>query len=285
MTTVEAPGKLNLSLLVEPPAPNGYHPLDSLVQTIEWCDTLEVEAVDDDADQVTVDGADIDPDVNLVLKALREVRKHIRVAPQAIRLSKVLPIAAGLGGGSSDAAATLLVTGEGLEREVLVGIAGEVGADVSLFLTGGTLRMGGFGEQVESLRSLGGFALAVAVPEFGLVSAEVYRRWDELGGPVGEELPQASAPPQLRGQMPLRNDLLPAALSIEPGLGEYMAELRSVWGTAVAMTGSGSACFGYFPTLDEAADAALAVEGISLVARGVDLRSRGVAIVAADDEE
>jgi 4-diphosphocytidyl-2-C-methyl-D-erythritol kinase len=285
MTTVGAPGKLNLSLLVEPPAPSGYHPLNSLVQTIEWCDTLEVEAADDDADQVTVDGADIDPDDNLVLKALREVRRHIRVAPQTIRLSKVLPIAAGLGGGSSDAAATLLVTGEGLEREVLVGIAGEVGADVPLFLTGGTLRMGGFGEQIESLRSLGGFAFAVAVPEFGLVSAEVYRRWDELGGPVGEELPQASAPPQLRVQMPLRNDLLPAALSIEPGLGEFMAELRTVWGTAVAMTGSGSACFGYFPTLDEAADAALAVEGISLVARGVDLRSRGVAIVAADDED
>jgi 4-diphosphocytidyl-2-C-methyl-D-erythritol kinase len=281
MTRVEAPGKLNLSLLVEPPAPNGYHPLDSLVQTIEWCDILEFESVDDDTDQVTVTGADIDPDDNLVVKALREVRRDHLLASQRVRLEKSLPVAAGIGGGSSDAAATVLAAGRvlGLDRTTMIGITDRLGADVPLFLTGGTLRMSGFGEKIAPEQGLGGFSFAIAVPDFGLLTAEVYSRWDELEGPVGEELPAQSTPPQLRGGMPLRNDLLPAAISLEPRLGDFMADLRAAWGNAVCLTGSGSACFGYFPDLTEANDASAAVAAICAVVRGVEVRSRGVDFV------
>jgi 4-diphosphocytidyl-2-C-methyl-D-erythritol kinase len=285
MTRVEAPGKLNLSLLVEPPAPNGYHPLDSLVQTIEWVDILELEPIDDDTDQMTVEGADLDSEDNLVIEALREMRRHVSVLPQRIHLSKSLPIAAGLGGGSSDAAATLQGLGQGLGRERLVDIATELGADVPLFLTGGTLGMSGFGEKIEPLRPLSGFAFAIAVPQFELATAEVYRRWDELAGPSAEPLPDSAVPPMLRGGMPLRNDLLPAAVSLRPELAEFMAELRAVWGTAVCLTGSGSACFAYFSDVSEAIDAAAAVGSFSSVTRGVELRHRGVAIVPANDEE
>jgi 4-diphosphocytidyl-2-C-methyl-D-erythritol kinase len=286
MTRVEAPGKLNLSLLVEPPAPNGYHPLDSLVQTVEWCDILELETVDDNTDQVTVTGADIDPDDNLVVKALREVRVGRHLAWQRVQLEKKLPVAAGLGGGSSDAAATVLAAGHllGLDRPTMTEIADRLGADVPLFLTGGTLRMGGFGEKIQSLQALDGLAFAIAVPDFGLLAVDVYRRWDEMEGPVGVELSAHSTPPQLRGGMPLRNDLLPAAMSLEPRLSDFMAELRAAWGIGVSLTGSGSACFAYFPDLTEAVDAAAAVASMCAVSRGVDIRGRGVVVLPADPE-
>ena len=75
----------------------------------------------------------------------------------------------------------------------------------------------------------------------------------------------------------MRNDLLPAALDLEPRLGDFMADVASVWGTPVCLTGSGSACFGYFATVAEATDAADAVAHLTRVARGVELRDHGVA--------
>ena len=277
MRRYEAPAKLNLALLVHPPDDSGYHPLDSLVQTVEWCDRLEISE-GEGRDRLEVTGADLDPDDNLVLQAVSVLRRGREVRPLSIRLAKEIPLSAGLGGGSSDAAAALMGAAEleQIEDEVLERTAAEVGADVVLFLTGGTLRLSGYGEKIESIAPLEGFAFAVAVPPFGLSTAEVYRRWDQLEGPVGDEIPRRDVPPPLRDGIPLRNDLLPAALAVEPRLGDFMADLRSLWGTAVCLTGSGSGCFAYFPTVDEAGDAAVAAASMAGVARAVDLRDRGV---------
>lgn len=274
MTTYEAPAKLNLSLLVSPPGDDGYHPLESLVQTVEWCDLLEVERAEEGSDVFESSIED-----NLVERALSELRKIGDVPPLAIALRKEIPIAAGLGGGSSDAAAALLAAADraGRPRSKLAHVAVRVGADVALFLTGGTLLMRGRGERIETLQPLGDFAVAIVVPEFGLGTTEVYGRWDALEGPEGTEVPDDRLPPSLRGGMPMRNDLLPAALDLEPRLGDFMSDVGSVWGTPVSLTGSGSACFGYFTTVDEASDAASAVAGLVREARGVALRDRGVA--------
>ena len=276
MTTYEAPAKLNLSLLVSPPRPDGYHPLESLVQTIEWCDLLKV-----DLGEEGVDTFESDIEDNLVERALAELRKTAGIHPLALELMKEIPVAAGLGGGSSDAAAALLAGSDfgDVGRADLPDVAHRVGADVTLFLTGGTLMMRGVGYDVESVRSLEDFAVAVVVPDFGLVTKDVYQRWDALEGPEGAPVPDERLPPSLRGGMPMRNDLLPAAVDLEPRLGDFMADVSSVWGTTVCLTGSGSACFGYFATLDEAADAATAVAGVVREARGVTLRDHGVARV------
>jgi len=81
--------------------------------------------------------------------------------------------------------------------------------------------------------------------------------------------------------MPIRNDLTPAAIDLEPALADFMADLRSGWGTAVSMTGSGSACFGFFADLDEADHAARTVAGLCRGAVGAALRPRGVARIEA----
>jgi 4-diphosphocytidyl-2-C-methyl-D-erythritol kinase len=276
MPFYEAPAKLNLSLLVRPPRDDGYHPLESLVQTVEWCDLLQVERGEEGADTFASDIED-----NLVERALAEVRKTMSVPPLQLSLAKEIPMEAGLWGGSSDAAATLLAVSDliQVDRDELVRVGSRVGADVPLFFIGGTLMMRGIGEVIEPVTPLDDFAVAVVVPEFGLVTREVYDRWDRMQGPEGTAVPDDRLPPSLRGGMPMRNDLLPAALELEPRLGDFMADVAAVWGTAICLTGSGSACFGYFATLDEAVDAAEAVAGLTREGRGVELRSRGVSSV------
>lgn len=280
MTSYEAPAKLNLSLLVGTPRSDGLHPLESVVQTVEWCDLIDVEA-GEGKDTLDVLGADLDPQENLVLEALDAARVGVDFGPLRVTLTKNIPVASGLGGGSSDAAAILLAVSEVSEIAVgdLRAPAMSIGADVPLFLVGGSLVMSGVGEVVEPLPPLTGFATAIVVPAFGLSTADVYRRWDEMEGPEGDVVADDLLPPGLRGGMPMRNDLLPAALSIEPRLGDFMADVKTEWGTAVCLTGSGSGCFGYFAGVDEARDAAAAVAGFARAAIGVGLRDRGVGAV------
>jgi 4-diphosphocytidyl-2-C-methyl-D-erythritol kinase len=278
VTTYEAPAKLNLSLLVSSPRSDGFHPLESLVQTVAWCDHLTIEEGEGE-DALEIVGREIDAGENLVLEALEAARARGSVPPLSLLLEKRLPIAAGLGGGSSDAAAALRAAVElgGLSASLAIEAASVVGADVALFLTGGSLLMTGVGEKISAVEPLSGFSVAIAVPNFALSTADVYKRWDKMEGPRSEAVATTSLPPQLRGGMPIRNDLLPAALDLQPRLGDFIADLREMWGMTVSMTGSGSACFGYFGSVGEAEDAAASVINFCDTAMGVELRALGVA--------
>ncbi len=276
MALFEAPAKVNLSLMVDGLDSSGLHRIDSVAQTVEWSDLLEVEEAD--ADTLLVEGADLTGDEdNLVLKAVARARLETEVAPARFVLTKEIPVAAGLGGGSSDAAAALLacldlsrLTVDDLRR-----IAPTIGSDVPMMLLGGTVRMSGTGEVLDQLLPLESFAVAIAVPPFELVTADVYRRWDQLDGPQSASIGNGSLPPSLRHLSPLRNDLTPAAVDIRPDLGDFMADVSRLWGRPVAMSGSGPSCFGFFADEDEASAAAAAVKGITRSWRGAALRRLG----------
>lgn len=279
-----APAKINLNLLVESRDERGYHPLRSVVQTLEWCDQLSFES--SEFDQLIVEGADLPEGVdNLVVKAIEEFRKTTRVPPLVVKLTKEIAISAGLGGGSADAAATLVaccdLTGQPPSRAVE--LAPEIGADVSVIISGGTVEMTGYGEKVDRLEALTDFAIAVVVPEFELSTPDVYRRWDELDEPEGFPVPDRFLPPSLRDRFPIRNDLHRAAVDIEPALGDFIQEVAGLWDGAVLLTGSGPACFGFFPDSAEADDAAKSVPG-TRSAVGVALRAQGVARIASGDD-
>jgi 4-diphosphocytidyl-2-C-methyl-D-erythritol kinase len=277
VTVYESPAKLNLALLVGPPRSDGYHPIESLVQTIEWLDLLEVEEAEQES--VVIEGADIDLEENLVTRALEAIRGRGKVPRVAIRVDKQIPTGAGLGGGSSNAATTLLAAGEigGLPATAAPEVAPSLGADVPLFLVGGSLIVTGIGEVIEPFQPpLSSFAVAVAVPQVEMSTVEVYRRWDMMEGPAGETIDERRLPPGLRDGIPIRNDLTPAAIDIEPTLADFMADLSSEWGIPVMMTGSGSGCFGFFSDLDEATDAAATVSSMCRVAVGAGLRPDGV---------
>lgn len=260
MRAALAPAKLNVSLRVFSPDSDGYHPLDSIVVTIDWYDQVRLGVAD--ADRLAVDGeASPSGEDNLVWKAMRFLRDLSGDRTELlIELSKRIPAGAGLGGGSSDAAATIVAAVDllGLDTPEPASLF-EIGADVPFLATGGLARMTGRGERIEPMTHADEYAVAVVVPTVELSTPEVFRRWDVLGGPAGPRIPAVDLPPSLRVLEPLRNDLWPAAVDLSPELGDWRSELVGAWGTAVAMTGSGSALFGFFPTWDEAAEAVSAV--------------------------
>ena len=272
----EAPAKVNLSLEVGDPDRSGYHPLRSLVQTIELLDVVDIEEAEDD--RLTVVGAELDEQENLVWRAADAAAGGGRRPRLDIRLTKRIPVAAGLGGGRSDAAATLSAVAPmtGLPDVEMSRVASTIGSDVPLFLVGGTVRMEGHGERITVEAALDGFAVALVVPDLLLATPEVYRRWDEMEGPDGPGFEGRSMPPSLRVHGPLRNDLTPAALALVPSLGDLMADLAREWEGPVLMSGSGPTLFGCFPGLDEAEDAVGHVpDGVRSVHAGL-LRGHGV---------
>lgn len=255
----EASGKVNLGLQVRPPGPDGYHPIRSVAVSIDWTDTLELDAAEEDIFEVV--GAAPPGEHNLAWRALLAVREATeRQGAVRLTLVKQIAVAAGLAGGSADAAAALHLAaryyGGALDLEPL---AAALGADVTFCLTGGFALLEGRGERVTSLGAPpSDFALGIVVPPVELATPDVYLEWDHLDGPDGPALPAAALPPSLRGRAPLPNDLYPAAAALAPNLDEWRAELADRWGRPVAMSGSGPALFGYFLDREEA-EAAVAL--------------------------
>lgn len=271
----DAPARLNFTLRVGAPLRTGLHPIESLAQTIDWADTLRFTFTDQD--HLQVEGADLpDGDDNLVWRAVRRLLPERR-QPLEVVLTKRIPAAAGLGGGSSDAACAIAALGEwfGVEGAERLSAAADVGADVTFFLTGGTALMTGVGERIERLDPLEGFVVVVAVPDFEASTPEVYRRWDEMNRPVGSVVPARHLPPGLR-EVEVVNDLTPAAVDLMPALGDVLVELGEVWERPVMMSGSGSAVFGCFADLDEARDAEAALGAGFRASVAVGLRRHGV---------
>jgi 4-diphosphocytidyl-2-C-methyl-D-erythritol kinase len=269
-----APAKVNLSLRVGRPRSDGYHPLDSMVQTIDWTDQLRLRDADEDV--LRLEGADLPTDGdNLVWKAVESLDVKNR-SPVEVTLEKRIPAGAGLGGGSSDAAAVIAALGERhrLSDESRNAAALRVGADVTFFLSGGTARMEGIGEQITRLDPLTDFVIGIAVPEYRLSTPDVYRTWDRLEYPSGETIESSRLPPSLRG-VEIVNDLTAAAVHLEPALGDLIVELSERWERPVMMSGSGSAVFACFADLDEASDAVSAAADAGETHAG-SLTPRGV---------
>lgn len=244
--------KVNLGLRVRPARDGGYHPLVSLAQSIDWADEMSLELSDSDLFEVT--GADLAAGSdNLAWRAVESVRDGW-VPSLRLTLDKSIPIAAGLGGGSADAAlglvlATLVLRGD---PAAAVAIAPRLGADVPFCLSGGTGWMEGIGDRLTPIPTVDDHWMALVVPPFELSTPEVYRRWDEMGGPTGRGVEGRDLPVSLREHGPLGNDLEPAAVSLQPALGDWMADLRTRWSQPVLMSGSGPTLFGFFPTRSEA---------------------------------
>jgi 4-diphosphocytidyl-2-C-methyl-D-erythritol kinase len=222
-----------------------------------------------------VEGAD-----NLAWRALDALERAVgSPLPLAVEIDKRLPARAGLGGGSSDAASTLVAAnrllGLGLDAPALERIAAEVGSDVSFFVGGGVRWAEGRGDVVTPARAPS-FSALVAVPAFGLSTAAVYRGFDRL--PPPPPAPAAPVPAEFAGLAGwARNDLWPAALALAPRLGAIARGLAALGSAPVLLCGSGAAVAGLFPdasTARAAADRAAAASP-PLAARLLLLSHRG----------
>jgi 4-diphosphocytidyl-2-C-methyl-D-erythritol kinase len=224
-----APAKLTLDLRVTGVRDDGYHLIDAEMVTLDLADTLVVTPGDglELVDATTGDGLTVEvTDDNLVRRALLLAGRTAHV-----RLEKRIPAGAGLGGGSADAAAVLRWAGfSDLDA------AARLGADVAFCLVGGRARVSGIGEVVEPLPFVER-TLTLWTPPFGCSTPAVYRAWDDLGGPRGEN----------------GNDLEPAALVVEPGLAEWrdqrprLAGSGSSWFVDGAFPGDGRVVVGTTP--------------------------------------
>lgn len=246
-----APAKINLHLLVRPAAEDCYHPLDSLVAKITFYDVIDLRPRSDGEITFSCAGADCGPDEgNLALRAAELLAPMRRGSGRGVGLSlvKSIPPGAGLGGGSSDAAAVLVALNElwqlGLTRRDLHELAAALGSDVPLFVGGPAARITGRGEIVSPIE-VHPFAAALLLPEFACKTPDVYREFDRAPPPPAEgidpELIASRPPSQWRGL--LANQLASAARRVRPELGELWDRLAAALPLPVHLTGSGSGLF------------------------------------------
>ncbi len=265
---VRSAAKVNLTLDVLGLRADGYHELRSIVHTIGLWDTIRFDFKNAHGLTFSCDQSDLQTDDNLCLKAARLWSQSAnRVLDCAIRLEKQIPMGAGLGGGSGNAAATLLVLNrhfdDALSEDQLHYIAAKLGADVPLFLRGGCNLIEGVGEKITSLRSLSGWILLLQ-PHQKLSTPQVFRAWDELHSHTNLAMPDASThllnlmqqnATLAQLAMSLRNDLTAAAARCGVDVGPALQKLREFGALGATMTGSGSAFYAFFDTEKSARDA------------------------------
>lgn len=250
--------KVNLSLRVSAPRSDGLHPLRGLFQSILWLDRLQLDDADVDRLQSPRGAEVVDGWQNLAWRAVTQIRDRAADGvPMALELAKRIPMAAGLGGGSADAAAALALAGSrfDVDRGALAAMAPDLGSDVPFCFRGGTAEVTGVGDRLHARQQPGDYALALVVPPTSISSSAAYESWDELEGPAGFGVAGADLPPELRHEAPLVNDLYPAAVALEPTIEDWRSELAERWSRPVVMTGSGPTLFAFFTDLGEARDA------------------------------
>jgi 4-diphosphocytidyl-2-C-methyl-D-erythritol kinase len=280
--SIAAPAKINLSLKVVGRRADGYHLIDSAVAPIGLYDDIHIDVGSAGRTEVSIscDPPDAAPsdDTNLAARAAKLFLSAVGTAARvSIRIAKRIPAGAGLGGGSSDAAAVLrtlnVMSGRPLPEAELAASALSLGADVPLFLFGRPARMRGIGEILEPHAVH--FARPVVIAHSGmpLSTASVYAKYDDLltmSAPVS--IVRAS------GREPLRtillNDLEAAAFRVQPGLQSLKRRLCSLGAEGVLMTGSGSAIFGIWQHWDDASASAERLRSAGIWARVVRILDR-----------
>jgi len=283
---VRAYAKVNLTLRVGPVQADGFHPLQTVFQSLALHDTLEItprpgpfELTCSDAG-VPVDGR------NLVTRAAQALWSALGRdgEPRGVRvhLDKHIPMQAGLGGGSSDAASALSALACAWQprraRVDLAAIAGRLGSDVPYFLVGGTALGLSRGEELYPLEDLPACFVVLALPAFGVATADAYRWLDEDRRSRAAALREPGRTlPAWRGlPLTLANDLEAPVTSRHPEIGAARRALEAAGARAAAMTGSGSAVFGLFgaePAARRAARSVAEAGFVAMLTRTVDRRT------------
>lgn len=261
---VHAPAKLNLCLYLGARREDGLHRLCSLFEPLALADLIDV--VEGERDEVLCPGIEGE---NLAARALEGLRaRGWDHPPLRVRIEKRIPVAAGLGGGSADAAAILRLAAGALDD--LPALAAEIGADVPAQLVPSLALVQGAGERVQRLPEPVPHAVVLLPGGGGLRTADVFAEADRLGlGRGGEELEELAT--RLRasagaGASPLSypdllaNDLEPAARALRPEVGDALDALRRAGAPAALLSGSGPTAFGLFADLAPARAAAARID-------------------------
>jgi 4-diphosphocytidyl-2-C-methyl-D-erythritol kinase len=261
MTSIResAPAKVNLVLQVGARRGDGLHDLASLFASLELVDVVEVEPAE--RDEVVCPGVDGPNLAQAAVEALREAVSTL--PPLRVRIEKRIPVAAGLGGGSADAAAVLRaanrIAGDPLTGDELRTVGARLGADVPSQVEPRHALVTGAGEGVEPL-GLPDMTLVLVPSPDGLATKAVYAEADRIGSTRARLDPDAlrtlAGAPLAALAKAMENDLEAAALSLRPGLSRTLARLTEAGALAARISGSGPTAFGVFANATEAETAA-----------------------------
>jgi 4-diphosphocytidyl-2-C-methyl-D-erythritol kinase len=313
--TVRVPAKVNLQLAVGPVRPDGYHGVVTVYQALSLFDEVTVRPAErnkivvtgEDADAVPTDSANLASQAVTALARATGRRGRVRSTVR-IEIRKRIPVAAGLAGGSADAAAALVACNElwrtGLSQRELCEVAAGLGSDVPFALIGGTAVGRGRGEQLTAALVSGTYHWALAFASGGLSTPQVYATCDRLratrastGGDgtvsAGTLNPELSGPlmTALRSGDPaavgpaLINDLQPAAITLRPDLRRALTAGREHGAVGAIVSGSGPTCAFLAKDARHAKDLAVSLTGAG-ICRGVAVASGpvpGAAVVAAGE--
>ena len=278
--SVRVPAKVNLQLAVGPPRPDGYHGLVSVFHAVSLFDEVTVEPAGRDGVTVTGEGADRVPAGrdNLALRAVAALRAAVRDRAGGpgrvhVTIAKKIPVAAGLAGGSADAAAALVACnelwGSGLTQQQLLEIAATVGSDVAFALLGGTAVGRGRGEQLTpALAPATQYHWVLALADGQLSTPEVYAALDRLRGVGPREITLDSAlmsalrsgDARLVGSR-LSNDLQQAAVSLFPALRKTLTAGLELGALGALVSGSGPTCVFLAANAERALELAVSISG------------------------
>ena len=264
-----APAKINLALHITGRRADGYHELESLAVFTRFGDRIEV--VPAERDDLIVSGkyaADVPTgEGNLIVRAREALRRRLggeATPPVSIKLEKNLPVASGIGGGSSDAAAALRALleawGLAIDEGQLAALGLTLGADVPMCLAAEPLVARGVGEVVEAVSNFPSLGLVLVNPGVAVATAEVFAALEKRDNGRLPPLPQAIDFHSLRNWLEAtRNDLEPAARRLRPEIGQALAALNKADAGFARMSGSGATCFGLFETGNVAKRAAATI--------------------------
>jgi len=283
--TARVPAKLNLQLAVGPPRADGYHDLVTVFHAVALFDEVTVEPAEHDTVTVTGEGASTVPHDgdNLALRAVAALRKQVRGGNRAagvrVSIAKRIPVAAGLAGGSADAAAALVAANElwaaGLSPQRLAEVAATIGSDVAFALLGGTAVGRGRGELLTpALAPATQYHWVLAFAEGQLSTPKVYAALDRLraaesGAPPAQHHPDLDAAlmtalrsgDAARLGRALSNDLQPAALSLYPPLRKTLAAGLELGALGALVAGSGPTCVFLAASAERALELAVSLSG------------------------
>ncbi|WP_232549580.1 4-(cytidine 5'-diphospho)-2-C-methyl-D-erythritol kinase [Propioniciclava soli] len=280
---VRASGKVNLALRVGAPREDGYHPLATVFQALSLFDDLGVRAAAPGHYSVRVAGAQADrvptDASNLAVRAARLLAEHHGGAQERgveIVIRKTIPVTGGMAGGSANAAAALVACAElwgiDVSPDELAGLGAQLGADVPFSLRGSTALGTGRGDELVPVLSRGSYHWVLALPEFELSTPAVFRRFDALfpGAPAAPPpVPEAlleglACGDPARVAEHLVNDLQPAALDLQPALGDLLDAGLERGALAGIVSGSGPTCAFLAPHEDAAVRLSVALGGLGL---------------------
>ena len=256
--SINAPAKLNLNLFIKGKNKHGYHLLESDICFLELTDKIYIKKSNKDLfnQSKTTNNFNIDPNDNLIFKAINQFRKLTKWNIKfEVYLDKKIPIGAGLGGGSADAASTLILLRNLYNKEhnikkidvtTLYKIGIDLGSDVPACLHSKDLRLGGYGNKITRTKVMNNYYFLLINPKINLSTREVFQQYDASNSN------ESNIPDTRFGNINIHNSLLSSAIDLAPQISSVLSHLqKSKTITAYGMTGSGSTCFGIFKNINE----------------------------------